>query len=88
MVQAAAQPQLINTKPAEGPQRMLEIGDEEMWTPYLEEINELMIQEKKARQDNDSYKGAELCCKIVSHITVVIPWLTLSLRLLAPKSTR
>ena len=77
MVQAPPQPQLINTKPSDGPQRMLEIGAEEMWTPYLEEINELMVQEKKARQENDSYKGAELCCKIVSN-PVLLSWLTSS----------
>ena len=45
---------------------MFEIGAEEMWTPYLENINKLMIEEKQARQDNDAFKGADICCKIVS----------------------
>jgi hypothetical protein len=45
---------------------MVEIGAEEMWTPFLEKINQLMVEEKKARQENDSFKGAELCSKIVS----------------------
>ena len=27
-------------------QRMFEIGAEEMWTPFLEEVNDLMIEEK------------------------------------------
>ena len=45
---------------------MIEIGPEEMWTPFLESINALMLEEKKARQENDSLKGSELCCKIVS----------------------
>jgi hypothetical protein len=27
-------------------QRMLEIGAEEMWTPFLEEVNNLLIEEK------------------------------------------
>ena len=48
------------------PQRLIEIGPEEQWTPFLESINAIMLQEKKARQDNDSIKGSELCCKIVS----------------------
>lgn len=44
---------------------MVEIGAEEMWTPFLEKINQLMVEEKKARQENDSFKGAELCSKIL-----------------------
>ena len=47
-------------------QRMIEIGADETWTPFLEKINVLMIEEKKARQENESFKGAEACCKIVS----------------------
>jgi hypothetical protein len=27
-------------------QRMFEIGHDEMWTPFLEEVNDLMIDEK------------------------------------------
>lgn len=56
---------IIDTAPKEQ-QRMIEIGPEEMWTPFLESINALMLEEKKARQENDSLKGSELCCKIVS----------------------
>ena len=48
-------------------QRMIEIGADEVWTPFLEKINLLMLEEKKQRQDNESFKGAEVCCKIVSH---------------------
>ena len=48
------------------PQRMIEIGADEEWTPFLQGINQLMLEEKKARQENDSFKGAEICCKIVS----------------------
>lgn len=47
-------------------QRLIEIGADEMWTPFLESINSIMLEEKKARQENDSIKGSELCCKIVS----------------------
>jgi hypothetical protein len=49
-------------------QRILEIGADEMWSPYYEEINELLHQEKKARQENDSNKSAEVCVKVVSDI--------------------
>ena len=56
---------IIDTAPKEQ-QRMIEIGPEEMWTPFLESINSLMLEEKKARQENDSLKGSEICCKIVS----------------------
>lgn len=45
---------------------MIEIGPDEVWTPFLENINNLMLEEKKQRQENDSFKGAEICCKIVS----------------------
>ena len=45
---------------------MIEIGPDEQWTPFLEGINTLMLEEKKARQENDSFKGAEVCLKIVS----------------------
>ena len=47
-------------------QRLIEIGPDEMGTPFLESINAIMLEEKKARQENDSIKGSELCCKIVS----------------------
>ena len=47
-------------------QRMFEIGHEEMWTPFLEEANDLMIEEKAARHENDHIKLAEICCRIVS----------------------
>jgi hypothetical protein len=46
--------------------RILEIPADEMWSPYYEEINELLYQEKKARQENDSNKSAEVCVKVVS----------------------
>ena len=47
-------------------QRLIEIGPDDEWTPFLEKINAIMLEEKKARQENDSFKGSELCCKIVS----------------------
>lgn len=47
-------------------QRMFEIGHEEMWTPFLEEVNDLMIEEKQARHENDHNKLSEICVRIVS----------------------
>ena len=57
---------IIDTKPVEV-QRLIEIGPDQEWTPFLEKINSIMLEEKKARQENDSFKGSELCCKIVSN---------------------
>jgi hypothetical protein len=48
-------------------QRMFEIGAEEMWSPFLEEVNDLMIEEKQARHDNDHVKVSEICLRIVRH---------------------
>jgi len=40
-----------------------------MWTDFLEQVNELMIEEKKARQESDHVKLAEICTRIVSYIS-------------------
>jgi len=42
------------------------MGEEDMWTDFLEKINNIMLAEKKARQESDHNKGAELCKEIVS----------------------
>lgn len=42
-------------------ERLIEIGAEEMWTPFLEEANALFIEEKKARHDNDASRLSEIC---------------------------
>jgi len=49
----------------QGPQRMIELADGEMWTDFLEEINTLLIQEKKARHEGDNAKLAEICTKVI-----------------------
>lgn len=46
-------------------QRLVEIPAEEMWTDFLEQINDLMIEEKAARQVGDHQKLAEICVRIV-----------------------
>lgn len=45
---------------------MFDIGADEMWTPFLEEVNDLMVEEKAARHENDHIKNAEICVRIVS----------------------
>ena len=58
---------IIDTKPVEV-QRLIEIGPDQEWTPFYDKINQLMLEEKKCRQDNDSILGAEICVKIVSKL--------------------
>lgn len=48
--------------------RLIEIGEEEMWTDYLEEVNKLLHEEKIQRHENDAVKLSEICCRIVSFI--------------------
>jgi len=60
-----AEGQMIIDSSAKDTQRMLDIGPDEVWTPFLESVNELMLEEKKQRQENDSFKGAVVCCKII-----------------------
>ena len=49
-----------------GKQRLIDIKPDEMWTDFLEQINDLMIEEKAARQVFDHIKLAEICTRIVS----------------------
>lgn len=37
-----------------------------MWTDFLEQVNDLMLEEKAARQVSDHVKLAEICLRIVS----------------------
>ena len=48
-----------------GKQRLVEIGSDEIWTDFLEQINDLMIEEKAARQVSDHVKLAEICTRII-----------------------
>jgi hypothetical protein len=45
---------------------MVELAPGEAWTPFLEEVNDLMIEEKAARHENDHIKVSEICLRIVS----------------------
>ena len=46
--------------------RMIEVGPEEMWTDFHEKINNLLIDEKRLRHNNDHAALADVCCQVVS----------------------
>lgn len=46
-------------------QRMFELLAGETWGPFLEEVNDLMHEEKAARHENDHIKVSEICLRIV-----------------------
>ena len=48
--------------------RLIEIGEEEMWSDFLEEVNKLLHDEKAARHENDAVKLSEICKRIVSFL--------------------
>ena len=45
---------------------MIDIEEGESWTPYLQQINKLFIDEKQARHDGDNPKLIQICIEIVS----------------------
>ena len=47
--------------------RLIEIGEEDMWSDFLEDVNKLLHEEKAARHENDAVKLSEICCRIVSY---------------------
>jgi len=46
---------------------LIAMGPDDMWNDFLEKINSLMLEEKKARQTNDHIEGAKICCDILKH---------------------
>jgi hypothetical protein len=48
-------------------QRILELKDDEMWEPFHDKINDMMLQEKKARAENNTEEGVKACREIVSN---------------------
>jgi len=44
---------------------LVEVGPDEMWTDFLEQVNDLMLEEKAARQVSDHVKLAEICLRIL-----------------------
>ena len=51
---------------AQKKEHILELEDGEMWTDFLLEIDRLMHEEKRARQENDHVKLGEICSRIAS----------------------
>lgn len=49
---------------------MIEIGADEMWTSFLDQANDLFLEEKVVRHQNDHVKLAEICTRIVSTYTI------------------
>ena len=45
--------------------KLIELEAEEMWTPYHDEVNSLLIEEKAARHENDAVKLSELCRRVL-----------------------
>jgi hypothetical protein len=65
-------------------QRMIEIGPDDMWTSFLEQVNDYLHEEKAIRHENDHIKSSEICQRIVSHIIICVFlfnnfWLTIDL---------
>lgn len=57
--------------PTSEKQRMFEIGPDQMWTAFLEEVNDLMTEEKQARHENDNVKVSEICLRIVRSSLII-----------------
>ena len=51
---------------AQKKEHILELEDGEMWTDFLLEIDRLMHEEKRARQENDHVKLGEICSRIAT----------------------
>ncbi len=47
-------------------EKMIDIPEGEPWTPYLQRINQLFIDEKQARHDGDNAKLVQICSEIVN----------------------
>ncbi len=46
---------------------MIDVPAGETWTPYLQRINQLFIEEKQARHEGDNAKLIKICTEIVAH---------------------
>jgi len=47
-------------------QKILELKPDEMWELYHDKINDLMLEEKKARNENNVEECSKVCSQIVS----------------------
>lgn len=51
---------------AQEKQRLFEADEGEVWGDFHEQINDLLHEEKTARQETDAFKTSEVCLRIVS----------------------
>jgi len=51
-------------------EKMIDIAEGESWTPYLQRVNQLFVDEKQARHEGDNVKLIKICCEIVSSHTI------------------
>lgn len=47
---------------------MIDVGEGEPWTPYLQKVNQLFIEEKAARHEGDNTKLTRICTDLVSFV--------------------
>jgi len=46
-------------------ERLVVVKEGEPWTPFLQQVNHLFIEEKKARSEADANKISQICCQII-----------------------
>jgi len=46
-------------------EKMIDINEGETWTPYLQKVNQLFIEEKAARHEGDNVKLSRICTDLV-----------------------
>lgn len=51
---------------AQEKQRLFEADQGEVWNDFHDQINDLLHEEKAARQETDAFKTSEICLRIVS----------------------
>lgn len=44
---------------------MIDINEGESWTPYLQKVNQLFIEEKAARHEGDNARLTRICTDLV-----------------------
>jgi hypothetical protein len=46
-------------------EKMIDINEGESWTPYLQKVNQLFIEEKAARHEGDNARLTRICTDLV-----------------------
>lgn len=53
-------------------ERMIDIPEGEQWTPYLQRINQLFLEEKQARHEANIEKLVKICCEVVNKSLILL----------------